>query len=116
MAEKQYVGVINTRNRTRVIEVEVNSATAKKAANGIGGWSLANPTEMAIAAKEKKSAKGAVDKTPAPAPETKDETPNGAEDEAQTEATQPEATQAPEPEQAPAPAPKKGGRPKKNKQ
>lgn len=97
MAKKEQVGVINSRNKDRVIMVEVDSVTYNKAVRGAGGWSLANPSQAEKAAEqEKKSVTSA----------------EGETNEATIPADQPEAAES----QAPTtPEPEKTAKPRKPK-
>ena len=110
MAEKQFIGVMNSRNKTRVIMVAEGSRTHEAAKKGIGGWSLANPEQEKAYIEKKSSAKSAdvdkptatVEETPS-APEPTDEQPKSVEPK-----DKPEPTEEPKPK-----AKGKGGRPKK---
>lgn len=101
MAKKEYVGVINARNKTRVVMMEVGSPTHIKAMKGIGNWSLANPEQEKAYTEKKSSAKSADVEKPT---QTVDETPNAPE----PNTAQPEPTEELKPK-----AKSKGGRPKK---
>lgn len=109
MAEKQFVGVMNSRNKTRVIMVAEGSRTHEAAKKGIGGWSLANPEQEKAYTEKKSSAKSADVEQPvkeaeqANAPEPTEEQPKAVEPKDNTE-----PTEEPKPK-----AKGKGGRPKK---
>ena len=110
-AEKEFVGVVNKRNKTRVLQYEVGSPTHRQAVAGQGGWSLADPEANAKALKdaEKKSVASADGKTDAKA-----ETPDaGGESEETKEGEEPAQTPAPKAEGKPK---NKGGKPAKSKE
>lgn len=101
MAKKEQVGVINSRNKDRVLMVEVDSVTYNKAVRGAGGWSLANPSQAKKAAEQEKksvtSAEGDTSETP-----TSTNEPKAAEEETPT---------APDPEKAAKPRKPKAEKP-----